>query len=47
MEKTEIFLYFFLVSHYMFTVFVIWWIFVHGTPTPLTNYGLPYESWAT
>ncbi len=41
MEKTEIFLYIFLVSHYTFNVFVISWIFANGTPTDMTNYGLP------
>lgn len=41
MEKTEIFLYTFLVSHYIWNVVFISWLFTRGTPSDLSNYGLP------
>lgn len=40
MESTEIFLYTFLVSHYVFNILFISWLFTVGVPTELTNYGL-------
>lgn len=40
MEHTEIFLYIFAVSLYTFTVLTISWIYGHGTPTDISNYGL-------
>lgn len=40
MEKTEIFLYTFLVSHYVFNILFVSWLFITGSPTEITNYGL-------
>lgn len=40
MESTEIFLYTFLVSQYVFNILFISWLFIAGVPTELTNYGL-------
>lgn len=42
MENIQLFLYTFLVSHYLWSVAFILWLFVSGTPTELTNYGLPH-----
>lgn len=41
MERLEIFLYVFLVSHHIFNVLFISWLYNVGIPTELTNYGLP------
>lgn len=40
MEKTEIFLYTFLVSHYVFNILFSSWLFIIESPTEITNYGL-------
>lgn len=40
MERTEIFLYTFLVSHYVFNVLFISWLHIIGEPADLINYEL-------
>lgn len=40
MERLELFLYTFLVSHYIWNIVFISWLFTSGIPTELTNYGL-------
>lgn len=41
MEKLEIFLFTFLVSHYLWNIVFVSWLFTCFTPTDFTNYGLP------
>lgn len=40
MERTEIFLYTFLVSHYVFNVLFISWLYIIEEPTDLIHYEL-------
>ena len=41
MESPEIFLYTFILSHYVFKVVFVSWLARYGTADALTNYGLP------
>lgn len=47
MEKTETFSDIYLVSHHTGIVLLVSWMYVCGTPTDFTNYGLFNWSWAT
>lgn len=41
MEISEVVLFCVLFTHYFGTVLFISWLFVAGTPTEISNYGLP------